>query len=119
MIQETFRKKVDILKYRIFIWVTLRVFPKIYSIGFADNVSTVGQYKGYCLLSNDSDSWKCVLDYRFIWLLIMTFFLFFVFNLRFHLKALEYRDFVEIKKKGVLLIVLNLSKKINKKNDEN
>ena len=25
------------------------------------------QYKGYCLISNESDSWKCALDYKNLW----------------------------------------------------
>ena len=40
------------------------VFQRIYLIGFADNVSEERQYyKGYCLISNEGDSWKCALDY--------------------------------------------------------
>ena len=38
-------------------------FLKIYSNGFAASVSKKRQYKGYCLISNESDSWKCALDY--------------------------------------------------------
>ena len=43
--------------------VILRVFQKIYLIGFANNISKERQYKDYCLISNDHDSWKCALDY--------------------------------------------------------
>ena len=31
-------------------WVILRVFQRIYLIGFANNVSKERQYKGYCLI---------------------------------------------------------------------
>ena len=43
--------------------VILCIFQRIYLVGFADNVSKERQYKGYCLISNASDSWKCALDY--------------------------------------------------------
>ena len=44
------------------------VFQRIYLIGFADNVSIERQYKSYCLISDESDSWKCALDYcSFLW----------------------------------------------------
>ena len=33
-------------------------------IEFADNVSKERQNKGYCLISNESDFWKCALQAR-------------------------------------------------------
>ena len=41
----------------------MRVFRRIYLIGFADNVSKERQYKGYCLIPNERDFWKYALDY--------------------------------------------------------
>ena len=35
--------------------VILRVFQRIYLIGFANNVSKERQYKGYCIISNFVD----------------------------------------------------------------
>ena len=37
-------------------------FSKNHLVGFADNISKERQYKSYCLISNESDSWKCALD---------------------------------------------------------
>ena len=44
-------------------WVILCVFQRIYLIGFANTVSKERQYKDNCLISNESDSWKCALYY--------------------------------------------------------
>ena len=43
--------------------VILPVFQRIYLIGSTDYVFKERQYKGYCLISNKNDSWKCVLDH--------------------------------------------------------
>ena len=32
-------------------------------IGFANNVSKERQHKGYCLISNENDFWKCAMEY--------------------------------------------------------
>ena len=40
---------------------------KIYSIEFVNNVFKERYYKAYCLTSNESDSWKCALDYCKNW----------------------------------------------------
>ena len=44
-------------------WSSCAFFQRIYLIGFADNVSKERQNKGYCLISNESNFWKCALDY--------------------------------------------------------
>ena len=44
--------------------VILRVFQRMYLIGFAKNVSKERKMFSYCLLSNEDDSWKCALDYN-------------------------------------------------------
>ena len=41
-------------------------FKESILIGFANNVSQERQWFGYGLISNESDSWKCALDYFFL-----------------------------------------------------
>ena len=53
--------------------VILRVFQRIYLIGFANKVFKERQYKGYCLISNRDDCWKFALDYC-IYVLLLLFY---------------------------------------------